>query len=198
MSPRRLSLSLALCALALAACGGGGSASPAADNSQSPIVTPSDPPASNPAPVATSRPPAHPKPAGTTTTPARVASSAPPASTPRATATTRPTAAPTTAKPSPTAKQACPNSTASTSLSMVDNGTSYAFSPTKLSIACGGVVHITNNSTAPHTMSPSRGGFTDSGDVEPTMTASVRFSYPGSYGFFCSIHPYMTGTVNVT
>jgi plastocyanin len=47
-------------------------------------------------------------------------------------------------------------------------------------------------------MSPSHGGFTDSGYVDPAMTAKVRFSYRGTYGFFCSIHPYMTGTVKVT
>lgn len=101
-------------------------------------------------------------------------------------------------KPTSTAPVACPNNSSSTALSMVDSGTSYAFSPSSLSVTCGGTVNITNNSTAPHTMSPTRGGFSDSGDVNPAMTAKVRFSYRGTYGFFCSIHPYMTGTVKVT
>jgi plastocyanin len=81
---------------------------------------------------------------------------------------------------------------------MVNSGAEYAFSPASLTVTCGGTVKISNNSTAPHTMSPSHGGFTDSGDVEPTMTASVRFSYRGTFSFFCSIHPYMTGSVKAT
>jgi plastocyanin len=47
-------------------------------------------------------------------------------------------------------------------------------------------------------MSPAHGGFTDSGDLEPTMGTSVRFSYRGTFSFFCSIHTYMTGAVKVT
>jgi len=48
-------------------------------------------------------------------------------------------------------------------------------------------------------MSPSNGGFAGSGDVNPPNgTANVRFSYRGTYGFYCSIHPYMTGTIKVS
>jgi len=81
---------------------------------------------------------------------------------------------------------------------MVDSGTSYAFSPTSVTVDCGGIVKVTNNSTNTHNMSPSHGGFTGTSNLAPTMTANVRFSYRGTYGFYCSIHPYMTGSVTVT
>jgi plastocyanin len=47
-------------------------------------------------------------------------------------------------------------------------------------------------------MTPTHGGFTGTDNVAPAMTATVRFSFRGTYGFFCSIHTYMTGTVKVT
>jgi len=198
MSDRRLPVSLALCAVALAACSGGAgrdvttapSGSPIATaSSAAPTATPSGTPSKRPAATATTTP---------TAAATRLATTAPPVV--RTTTTPRPSATKTSAKPTPTstAPAACPNNTSATSLTMVNSGASYAFSPSSLSVMCGGTVHITNNSTAPHTMSPSKGGFTGTGTVDPAMTASVRFSYRGTYGFFCSIHTYMTGTVTVT
>lgn len=84
---------------------------------------------------------------------------------------------------------------------MVDDPTGspypYAFSPKSVTVTCGGIVKATNNTLADHTMSPAHGGFTRS-DVGSGMTASIRFSYRGTYGFYCSFHSNMTGTVNVT
>ncbi|MDQ1686450.1 MAG: Cupredoxin-like domain [Frankiaceae bacterium] len=81
---------------------------------------------------------------------------------------------------------------------MIDSGASYAFAPTSVTVSCGGTVKVTNNSTNEHTMTPNKGGFTGTSSLAPTMSATVRFSYRGTYGFYCSIHPYMTGTVKVT
>jgi plastocyanin len=193
MSDRRLSLCLALCAVALAACNGGSNGVRAADSPTAPDGSP----ATTPSVAATSAAPS--AVASTraavrgTSAPTHAATTAPAA--PRTTATPRPTAA--SPKPTATAAKPCADNTSSTSLAMVNSGTEYAFSPTSLTVSCGGTVKITNNSTAPHTMSPTSGGFTDSGDVEPTMTAAVRFSYRGTFSFFCSIHPYMTGSVKV-
>lgn len=81
---------------------------------------------------------------------------------------------------------------------MVNTGASYAFSPQNVTVACGGVVAITNNSTAPHNVTPSHGGFAGSGDIEPTMGGSVRMSYRGTFSFYCTIHSYMTGKITVS
>jgi plastocyanin len=204
MSDRRRSLRVALAAaaglLALAACNGG-SPHAGAGSTDSPLGN-----VASDSPTAATSPTAHAVPSAiattarpalrTTTAPARTATSAPP--TPRPTATSHPTVMKTSAKPTATAATACPNNTSSTSLAMVNSGTEYAFSPASLTVTCGGTVKIANNSTAPHTMSPSHGGFADSGNVDPTMTASVRFSYRGTFSFFCNIHSYMTGSVTVT
>lgn len=198
MSDRRLSLCLALCVVTLAACGGGGTPGLGTDPGVSPLATSAAPTAGTPtsaAASATAR--THPAAHATTAAPTHAATSAP-----RAVATSRPTAVKTSAKPKPTSTSAgpaaCANNTSSTSLAMVNSGAEYAFSPTSVTVTCGGVVHVTNNSTYDHTMSPNSGGFSDSGDVAPTMSADVRFSYRGTYGFYCSIHTYMTGTVKVT
>jgi plastocyanin len=74
----------------------------------------------------------------------------------------------------------------------------YSFSPKSLAVTCGGTVKITNNTAYVHTMSPTSGGFTDSGDVGAGLMATVRFSYRGTFGFYCGYHPNMNGTVKVS
>jgi plastocyanin len=194
--PLRLALTAAASVLALAACNGGSKNAQAGDSGgpldSTAAASPSAAAPSSAAPsvVASTHAPVH-----GTTTPTHAATSSAPA--PRSSATSHPTVAKTSPKPTSTAASPCPNNTSSTALAMVNSGTEYAFSPASLSVTCGGTVKITNNSTYAHTMSPSHGGFSDSGDVEPAMTASVRFSYRGTFSFFCSIHTYMTGSVKV-
>jgi len=85
---------------------------------------------------------------------------------------------------------------------MADDATAtpypYAFSPASVSVACGGTVKVTNNTLTDHTMSPAHGGFSDSGDVPAGSMATVRFSYRGTFSFFCTYHSNMTGSVKVT
>ena len=57
---------------------------------------------------------------------------------------------------------------------------------------------LTNNSAAAHTFSPAGGGFKDSGNINAGASTSVRFFYKGNYGFVCSYHSWMKGTVHVT
>jgi len=197
MSDRRLSLGLALCALTLAACGGGSSGALDAGSTPTPIASAT----ATPSPTAVAHKSQKPSAAAvrTTAAPTHVATTAPPS--PRTSTSIQPTVAKTSPKPTPkpssTAPTACPNNSSSASVAMVDSGASYAFSPTSVTVDCGGVVKVSNNSTNTHNMSPSKGGFTGTSDLAPTMTANVRFSYRGTYGFYCSIHPYMTGSVKV-
>jgi plastocyanin len=74
----------------------------------------------------------------------------------------------------------------------------YQFSPSTLAIGCGDSVTVTNNTTAPHTWSPTSGGFTGSGTMGPTAMYSYTFRSKGTFGFVCSIHSYMTGSVTVS
>jgi plastocyanin len=76
----------------------------------------------------------------------------------------------------------------------------FTYAPTDITVACGGAVHITNNSAGgTHNMTPRHGGFTATGNITPTGTATVRMRFRGSYDFYCSLHPsVMMGTVHVT
>jgi YVTN family beta-propeller protein len=72
---------------------------------------------------------------------------------------------------------------------------SFAFSPNSMTVKAGQTVAFTNNDSVAHTSTSSAW---DSGNIAPggtyTLTAPTQ---PGSYGFHCSIHPFMTGTLIV-
>jgi plastocyanin len=103
------------------------------------------------------------------------------------------------AKPATTAKQAAVVPAAVPAGStpvMIEN---YAFSPATLTIATGTKVTWTNMDTAPHTVT------VDSGPVKfssPTLQKGDTFTYtftaPGTYTYYCAVHPDMTAKVIVT
>lgn len=77
-----------------------------------------------------------------------------------------------------------------------DNPTpgSFFFDPGAITVNQGDAVNWTNNSSAAHTVTSA--GF-DSGFIPPAGTFNHTFDSPGTYDFECSIHPSMTGSVNV-
>jgi plastocyanin len=73
----------------------------------------------------------------------------------------------------------------------------FGFSPDKLEISAGDTIEWTNTGDRPHTVSD-RGGTFDTGSVQPDASASVTFSTPGRYTFFCRINPgRMNGVIEV-
>jgi plastocyanin len=74
----------------------------------------------------------------------------------------------------------------------------FTFEPSTLTVAAGTVVTWRNEDDAPHTVigadpeSPIRSQPLDTGDQY-----SITFTKPGTYRYFCSLHPHMTGTVIV-
>jgi plastocyanin len=78
------------------------------------------------------------------------------------------------------------------------NINNFSFTPKELTIAVGTKVTWTNKDDEPHTVvnagSPPAFKSTalDSGD-----SFSFTFDKPGTYKYFCSIHPFMTATVVV-
>ncbi len=86
------------------------------------------------------------------------------------------------------------------SLNCVDNETSY--SPTVLTTLAGNNVTWLNDSGVIHTVTsgnPQEGpdGTFDSGIIMSGDTFSHTFTEVGNYQYFCTIHPWMTGTVIV-
>ena len=75
--------------------------------------------------------------------------------------------------------------------------TNFAFTPATLTVKAGDTVTWANHDEEPHTVAADDGSFHSPG-MGTNATYSFTFSKPGSYGYTCSIHPFMHGTVVVT
>jgi amicyanin len=75
----------------------------------------------------------------------------------------------------------------------------YSFSPATLTVKQGTKVTWTNKDNVGHTVTSDSGPDSfDSGLLSNNQTFSFTFSKPGTYTYYCSVHPYMKGTVVVT
>jgi len=76
----------------------------------------------------------------------------------------------------------------------------FAFTPSSITVKKGTTVTWTNQDSTPHTVTSSGSGekAMDSQDLAQGGTYSVTFDTAGTYEYFCTIHPNMTGTVTVT
>ncbi|MEU3521955.1 plastocyanin/azurin family copper-binding protein [Streptomyces sp. NPDC006654] len=78
----------------------------------------------------------------------------------------------------------------------IDN---FAFSPAKLKVKAGTKVTWTNQDADAHTVtSAGSGGPLHSAALATHATYSYTFTKPGTYAYLCTIHPFMTATVEVT
>lgn len=75
----------------------------------------------------------------------------------------------------------------------------FAFSPATLKVKVGARVTWTNQDTDAHTVtSAGSGGPLHSAALATHATYSYTFTKPGTYAYLCTIHPFMTATVEVT
>lgn len=72
----------------------------------------------------------------------------------------------------------------------------FAFSPATMTINVGDRVMWTNSDAVAHTATATGGAF-DTGDIGQGQSASVRFTKAGTYAYYCTPHPSMTGTIRV-
>jgi plastocyanin len=64
-------------------------------------------------------------------------------------------------------------------------------------VVAGAVVHVSNADAEAHTLTAGDGTF-DTGSVEEgTVVSFTAPTVPGTYAFFCDIHPSMTGSLVV-
>ena len=64
-------------------------------------------------------------------------------------------------------------------------------------VAVGGVVQVSNADAEAHTLTAEDGTF-DTGSVdEGTVVSFTAPTVPGTYSFYCDIHPSMTGSLVV-
>ena len=72
-----------------------------------------------------------------------------------------------------------------------------AFQPAKITVKAGSTVTWVNNDSAPHTVTSTDGGPLASGTLNRGYSYSVTLDKPGSYSYYCKIHPRMRATIIV-
>lgn len=72
----------------------------------------------------------------------------------------------------------------------------FTFSPQKLTVKAGSKVTWTNEDDIPHTVNASSQTF-KSGPLDTDQKFSFTFTTPGTYQYFCALHPRMTGIIVV-
>jgi plastocyanin len=120
---------------------------------------------------------------GQTVTSAPAATAVPAASTPAPVAA--PASTPTMAADDPP--------TAGTNQVIVDN---FSFSPATLTVAVGATVTWVNHDDIVHTVTSQDKRFASS-PLDTNDHFSFRFTTPGTYAYYCAIHPIMTGQIIV-
>lgn len=84
-----------------------------------------------------------------------------------------------------------------------DEGNLEPFAPNAINVIPGSTVSWTNDDITEHTVTANEEGSSaapplfDSGPIPPGMAWDNKFDSPGTFGYHCSIHPWMTGRVAV-
>jgi amicyanin len=76
----------------------------------------------------------------------------------------------------------------------IDN---FTFNPTSMTVKAGTTVTWTNKDDIPHGIASSTGAFPKSRALDTDQAFSFTFTTPGTYQYFCYVHPHMVGTIVV-
>ena len=76
----------------------------------------------------------------------------------------------------------------------IDN---FTFNPATLTVKAGTTVTWTNKDDIPHGIASSNNAFARSKALDTDDSYSFTFTTPGTYQYFCYIHPHMVGTIVV-
>ena len=76
----------------------------------------------------------------------------------------------------------------------IDN---FTFNPKTLTVKAGTMVTWSNKDDIPHGIASANNAFKRSQALDTDDSYSFTFTTPGSYVYFCYIHPNMTGTIVV-
>jgi amicyanin len=75
----------------------------------------------------------------------------------------------------------------------IDN---FTFAPQQITVKAGDSVTWTNRDDIPHTVTSKTMAFRSKA-LDTNDKFTFTFSTPGTYAYFCSLHPHMTGAVVV-
>ncbi|MFJ8698476.1 cupredoxin domain-containing protein [Streptomyces ardesiacus] len=74
----------------------------------------------------------------------------------------------------------------------------FTFQPASLTVSPGAKVTVVNKDSTTHTLTASKGGSFDTGDIAPGRSATFTApSTAGDFPYTCTIHPFMKGTLTV-
>jgi plastocyanin len=76
----------------------------------------------------------------------------------------------------------------------IDN---FTFTPQTLTVKAGTTVTWTNKDDIPHGIAWTNNAFTRSQALDTDDKYTLTFSKPGTYQYFCYLHPHMVGTLVV-
>ena len=76
----------------------------------------------------------------------------------------------------------------------IDN---FTFNPQTLTVKAGTTVTWTNKDDIPHGIAVTNNAFKRSPALDTDDSFSFTFTTPGTYQYFCYVHPHMTGTIVV-
>ena len=72
----------------------------------------------------------------------------------------------------------------------------FKYAPPALTVSLGTTVRWVNHDEEPHTVTSATGAFASTGLVKDDSFAQT-FTRPGTYQYFCALHPHMKATVVV-
>jgi amicyanin len=72
----------------------------------------------------------------------------------------------------------------------------FAYQPANMQVRAGTTVTWTNQDNVPHSVT-FKNGMKDSGLLSQGQSFSYTFNTPGTYQYYCTVHPYMVATVTV-
>lgn len=77
----------------------------------------------------------------------------------------------------------------------------FAYVPPAITVPAGTTITFTNKDSAPHTAtsgtSPTPDGRFDTGTLKKGESKTVKVTKPGTFAYYCAIHPFMKATVTV-
>ena len=96
--------------------------------------------------------------------------------------------------PKAAAQNAPAQSAATAGAVSIDN---FTFTPASLTVKAGTTVTWTNKDDIPHGIASSDNAFKKSRALDTDDNFSFTFTTPGTYQYFCYVHPLMVGTIVV-
>jgi amicyanin len=73
----------------------------------------------------------------------------------------------------------------------------FTFGPRTLTVKAGTTVTWTNKDDTPHGIASADNAFKKSQALDTDDSYSFTFASPGTYQYFCYVHPFMKGTIVV-